>query len=113
MKTCIYQKNALVAVFTLVFSISIEIFYICAINFINDNITVILFILESVFNMIIYYSCYYRIKQRFMPEDALQYSKWQLIIPKRVGIGYALNFSCPLTYIILVILLIAIIVSLL
>lgn len=113
LKQYIYRKNALIAVYAMIFSISMGTLYMCSIDFINENITVVIFILEFVFNMILYGNCYYKIKSKFMPEDNSQYNKWQLIVPKRVGVGYTFNFGCPLTYVILGILLAVIIVSIL
>lgn len=113
LKQCIYRKNALIAVYAIIFSISMGTLYMCTIEFINEDITVVIFILEFVFNMILYGIYYYRIKSKFMPEDNLQYNKWQLMIPKRVGVGYTFNFACPLTYVILGILLVIVIVTLL
>ena len=102
LKQYIYRKNALIAVYAMIFSISMGTLYMCSIDFINENITVVIFILEFVFNMILYGNCYYKIKSKFMPEDNSQYNKWQLIVPKRVGVGYTFNFGCPLTYVIYV-----------
>ena len=113
LKQYIYRKNAIIAIYDILFSISMGVLYISAIDFVSDNKTVVIFILEFVFNLILYQKFCNKIKNKYMPEDALKYNKWQLIVPKRVGIGYTFNFSCPLTYVILGMLFIVAIVSLL
>lgn len=113
LKQYIYIKNALIAGYALVFSISAGLLYVCMIDFINENRLLLIFVLEFVVNMSLYLICYYKIKVKFMPEDIAQYGRWQLIIPKKVGVGYTFNFSCPLTYVILGILFIIVVFSLL
>lgn len=113
LKQYIYRKNALIAIYAIVFSISAGTLYICMFDFINENVLVLIFILEFVVNIILYASCYHQVKIKFMAEDNSQYDRWQLLVPKRVGVGYTFNFNCPLTYVILGGLLIIVVVSLL
>lgn len=107
----IYRKNALVGIYSIIFSISVGIFYICMFDSMNENTVVLIFFLELIINMTIYGVCYHKVKGKFMAED--QYPKWQLMVPKRVGVGYTFNFNCPFTYIILGIVVVVIIISLL
>lgn len=67
----------------------------------EDGAFVFIFVLEEFFVMFFYRYFYRKIVVKFMPEDDAQYSKWQLFVPKRIGIGWTFNFDCPLTYIIL------------
>lgn len=113
LKQYIYIHNALIAVYTIVFSISAGLLYVCLLGFIDENIRILIFILEFVVNIILYLSYNYKIRTKFMPEDSSRYNKWQLMVPKKVGVGYTFNFSCPLTYAILGILFIIIVLSLL
>lgn len=112
----IYRKDALAGVYSIIFSISIGTLYICMLHDSkNENIVVLIFILELIINMTIYKICYHKVKVKFMDDDEYQYQypKWQLIVPKRVGIGVTFNFECPFTYIILGIVIVVVIISLL
>lgn len=109
----IYRKNALVGIYSITFSISVGILYISMLDSMNENTAVLIFVLELIINMIIYGGCYHKVKVKFMAEDQFEYPKWQLMVPKRVGVGYTFNFNCPFTYIILGIVVVIIIISLL
>lgn len=110
----IYRKNALAGVYSIIFSISIGTLYICMLDdSMNENIVVLIFILELIINMTIYKVCYHKVKVRFLADGEYQYPKWQLIVPKRIGIGVTFNFECPFTYIILGIVVVVVIISLL
>lgn len=101
LKQYIYQKNALTAIYCFMFSVSMGVFYIYTAELAEDGAFVFIFVLEEFFVMLFYRYFYRKIVVKFMPEDDAQYSKWQLFVPKRIGIGWTFNFNCPLTYIIL------------
>lgn len=113
LKQYIYRKNALVAIYSIFFSIAAGTLYISIFDSPNGNITVLIFVLELAVNMIIYIGCYHKVKVRFMLEEGSKYPKWQLVVPKKVGVGYTFNFGCPLTYILLAIVFLVVIISLL
>lgn len=89
----------LVIWYLIIFCASIGILYICMLDTITENLGVLIFVLELMIIAIIYMVRYSGIKNKFLYEDV--YPKWQMVVPKRVGIGYTFNPDCPLTYLIL------------
>lgn len=111
LRQLVYRKNALVVFYSLMFSISMGILYLGIFDFKNVNIGTLIFILELMVNSLICFVGYYKVREKFLAEDA--YPKWQLMVPKRVGIGYTLNIDCPFTYVIMGIVAVVIIISIL
>lgn len=109
------KKDALFFVFTIMQSLSVGMLYSGALTQLDEKVIAILFIVELCIHLLIFFQNYNKgekIKSDILGLSKVNYPKWQLFVPKKVGFGLTLNFSCPLTYAILAILVVGIIVIL-
>ncbi len=98
------EKDALLQIFVIMQSIALGVFYFSTLVELKDGIVAGLFIVELVIHLLVYaqnYSVGQKIRENITGESPRVYSKWQLFVPKKIGIGFTLNFKCPLTYILL------------
>jgi hypothetical protein len=100
------RKDALLQIFLIMQSISLGIFYFSTLVELKDEMVAGLFVVELVIHLLIYaqnYSVGQKIRDNIIGEIPEVYPKWQLFVPKKVGIGFTLNFKCPLTYVLILV----------
>lgn len=111
-----YKKCANLLIFLVIESIAVGMFYSSIFVELSEKRVALLFVMDLFINFIAYGIYYYRLKKigtNFIAEIENVYPRWQLFVPKKVGVGYSLNSNCPITYLLVSVVVIGIMVFLL
>lgn len=111
-----YKKSANLLIFLIIESIAAGMLYSSIFVELSEKRVALIFVIELFINFLVY-GIYYRhlkkIGQSFFEEIENVYPRWQLFVPKKIGVGYSLNFNCPITYLLLAVAVIGIMIFLL
>lgn len=110
------KKNANIPIFLIIESIAAGMFYSSVLVELSEKRVALIFVIELYANLLaygIYHHYLKRIGRNIIEGIAMEYPRWQLLVPKKIGVGYSLNFNCPFTYLLLFAATIAIIIYLL
>lgn len=95
-----YRKITILLLYCIMLSLASGMLYCSKFVAMKEKTVALIFVFEIFCNLTIYSIYSYKLKSIFLQED-FKYPKGQLFVPKKIGIGYTLNFNNPLSYIII------------
>ena len=99
----VYRKNTLLLIYMIDVSMAAGMLYSATFSGMREGVVAIIFVIELLVNLIVYLIYYQYVKKNFLKGDFSEYSKWQIFVPKKVGIGYTFNFYSPFSHLLILV----------